>query len=101
MSNTNHTPTPWFVHDGNRNLVVTATNCIVADALGTDFDSETERANAAFIVRAANSHDQLVALLEEVVEAYEAHDRSAFCQAGADNDLVKRARAALAAAEAA
>lgn len=52
---TNHTPTPWRVNtfNGDRQEVL--------DANG---NNACVKANAAFIVRACNAHDELVAALE-------------------------------------
>ena len=75
MSARKHTPTPWGVE---------LDTCIT---LGEDNDSwdeqgnpwhaeaygqgaETDQANAEFIVRAVNAYDELVAALEELLEAY-------------------------------
>lgn len=69
-----HTPLPWRIEDDNS---FTTTKAIVSDALDQygqisvigavwpgGFSDETKEANAAFIVRAVNSHEKLVKALE-------------------------------------
>jgi len=62
-----HTKTPWEVcHDG---LSICEPD---GHLLSTQVEGLTEkeaRANAAFIVRAANCHDELVAALQTLVDA--------------------------------
>ena len=67
--NTKHTPTPW--HVGMRaaeRIVYDGTGWAVANA--TIYHAEHEGgqtlANAAFIVRACNAHDDLLAALETI-----------------------------------
>jgi hypothetical protein len=73
MSETKHTPGPWKagrfntnpaapiqIYGPDRDPIVTTAHCY------GDHD-----ANAAFIVRACNSHDALVAALEHIVESIE------------------------------
>jgi hypothetical protein len=75
-----HTPTPWHVggmgsaiavhHKGQPFRVWAADGGGVADVctrrqLGAD-DAPEEKANAAFIVRACNAHDELVAALHHI-----------------------------------
>lgn len=72
-----HTPTPWEIeHHGKPESSThpeyysieaacyrgATHNGVVADTLNRDctIDQETDRANAAFIVRAVNAHDALV-----------------------------------------
>lgn len=69
-----HTPTPW-VHDPVLPAHVysdDATGSIVATCTGFSFAPRPEaekRANAAFIVRACNAHDELVAALRMVCDS--------------------------------
>jgi hypothetical protein len=80
-----HTPTPWHVggmgsaiavhHKGQPFRVWAADGGGVADVctrrpMGLD-DAPEERANAAFIVRACNTHDELVAALNDLVVAHQ------------------------------
>lgn len=66
-----HTPTPWVLLDdafakiGEPNDDVGCT--VIADCEGNvrDLSHETMIANAAFIVRAVNAHEELVKALEE------------------------------------
>ena len=62
--NTKHTPTPWCL--GNHGGIFTHDlRFMVADTSGLDVvvSNMEELANAAFIVRACNAHDDLVAAL--------------------------------------
>lgn len=98
---TNHTPTPFplplrvngselttaiWVEDANGKRVLTVKNC------------EIDLERAEFIVRACNSHDALVAALEELLEHVEWRRRIAHETTG-PNDCTHRARAALALAK--
>lgn len=64
-----HTPTPWA--DATPSMMVTsATGKTVAMVYGDDpacVADDRARANAAFIVRACNAHDHLVAALERTL----------------------------------
>ncbi len=67
-----HTPTPWSHWDGsNRFGLYIGVNYIPIGecGAGSKITSEVTKANAAFIVRAVNAHDELVAALEEALEA--------------------------------
>ena len=62
------TPTPWFVYSQNSNMIVNAAATkVIADASSEEGDYAEAKANAAFIVRACNAHDQLVAALRAVL----------------------------------
>lgn len=63
---TQHTKTPWQVHDGfwiETEGYALQTKSI-AKTEGTD--SSVRQANAAFIVKACNAHDALVSALEKI-----------------------------------
>jgi hypothetical protein len=74
-----HTPTPWF--DNDHGLIYGASidwqdeAPVVADVIADrerqafGIMTDTERANIAFIVRACNAHDDLVASLKLALEA--------------------------------
>ena len=62
-----HTPTPWF-SDETLIFVPDLNN----DLAGIDIAEAKRAADAAFIVRACNAHDDLVAALRRAVEAAEA-----------------------------
>lgn len=63
----NHTPTPWKL-DGMR--IIAATECVTrldCNYSGrTPCPSDTQQANAAFIVQAVNAHEEAMELLERV-----------------------------------
>jgi hypothetical protein len=93
---TQHTPTPW-VYDEVTRQIWDAQKCTIVDMDYSDQLPDADVANAAFIVRACNSHEQLVAALKITTNDLAV----AIEQAGKDpaaDDRVKRARAALAAA---
>lgn len=110
MSNTaQHTPTPWHVVNGSlikdelmpfdrdeRDTVLVATTAGTATA-------EVAEANAAFIVRACNSHEQLVAVaklargLTNAIMQSSSKDAALVAEAA---ESLRRIDAALAAAEA-
>lgn len=62
-----HTPLPWrYTRSfGTIEIVPNGTQQPLA---GIDFDAEEDRANAAFIVRACNSHYQLVSALRGLLD---------------------------------
>ena len=67
---TQHTPTPWaasgvtvYGSDGGARNTVADTTCCGS------MTREADEANAAFIVRAVNSHDALVAAVTMVLDA--------------------------------
>lgn len=89
---TTHTPTPWFATDLRQ---VRSHVGFVALTSGSDFNVAIEEANAAFIVRACNSHNALVAAVtgaENWLSEYEAGPDSGL------HGLLDQLRAALAAA---
>lgn len=69
---TKHTPTPWQVTEGSQSAHCCFGNSIIGSDCSpvcetiTSFSGqdELEKANAAFIVRAVNSHDTLVDALK-------------------------------------
>ena len=82
-TDTKHTPTPWAV-DGRFGIV--ATEILndgkphvrdVATAGAPWRTTEDNVANAAFIVKAANSHDALVAAAKWAIRALETKDDAA------------------------
>ena len=64
MDKAKHTPTPWKTHIANDVLIVDVNGVDVAEICGEyDVDYEAMSDNAALIVRAVNSHDDLVKAL--------------------------------------
>ena len=59
MTNAKHTPTPWFYSNGEVYDIKDNQICLVSY-----YQDGRVKANAAFIVRACNSHDALVEALE-------------------------------------
>lgn len=72
MSNDAHTPTPWS-HVADRNFECRHVIRLDPDEPGTAeaIGEIIKPANAAFIVKAVNSHDTLTALLGEMKTALE------------------------------
>lgn len=74
MEATTHTPTPWAVGDNVKQAIYSVEDgeCI-AFAHNADLPElggisvQVAKANAAFIVRAVNSHEALVAALESLM----------------------------------
>lgn len=70
-----HTPTPWRRYAANK--VVAGDADFVADTAFRDRDEpavvsvEISNANAAFIVRACNAHDELVSVLGRMLRAHD------------------------------
>jgi hypothetical protein len=68
-----HTPTPWLAKEDGYEIYITSPDyddngyeIAIVDNLGLDGkQADLQRVNAAFIVRAANAHDELVEALEE------------------------------------
>ncbi len=97
MSETQHTPTPWFaVNDGTAKEPMWSVKAAriagqkprheVAICATGDSPQEMETANAAFIVAAVNSHATLTTALEEArgalevfAEAHKAYDAYSLC----------------------
>lgn len=125
MSNTKHTPTPWHygkmsgwgglcilrrpgAEYGPEGVIGDAPIAIVVEKAAHWENSYPVEANAAFIVKAVNSHEQLVAALRQVADVLDAFGNlpdgmmhpSPWNDHKAE-DKIKAARAALAAAEAA
>lgn len=65
MMTTNHTALPWQVSPLNPDIVQTADKTTIAETYAKNCD-----ANAAFIVRCVNAHDELVAALRMIDTAH-------------------------------
>lgn len=61
-----HTPTPWITQQIENHIQIMRGHEYGYTGIGQTYhtDLETNKANAAFIVRACNSHDALVEALE-------------------------------------
>lgn len=66
-----HTPTPWIVVNGLNMPEIRANNTSIADIRFNGHNEVHGQANAAFIVRAVNSHEALLASLKELVTLIE------------------------------
>jgi hypothetical protein len=103
MSDTNHTPTPWALSDRFREDIVDREGELLASAYSMDIGGDhAAAANAAFIVRAVNSHEQLVAALAEIKSWTDAALTFGFSDHQRDTvrDVLVRATEALKAVEA-
>lgn len=56
---TKHTPTPWKTNTAVATYIQAADGCHIAKT-DDGYETDLREANAAFIVRACNSHDALV-----------------------------------------
>ena len=68
-----HTPTPWRGHDMETATLVGPDHLSIADCNARNRLVAENRANAALIVRAVNSHAALVEALRALTTAAEAH----------------------------
>lgn len=90
MDSSKHSPTPWFAKRNGFSTVYIESRLRpgvlqeVAACGPTEAGSESQDANAAFIVRAANSHDRLIAALKTLDECY--------CEIGAPMTSADRLR---------
>lgn len=88
MSESKHTPTPWRI-SGTSSHRVTGKHGVLANCGNDSTHSAVEdqcAANAAFIVRACNAHEELLEALQKI----------ATCESQAPGDVVDIARAAIA-----
>ena len=68
----NHTPAPWYLSDSHftkGNVILSKVDECGAHVCTMPEFKDTAQDNAAFIVRACNAHDDLVAALEAVLKA--------------------------------
>ena len=73
----NHTPTPWFVgKKGRTGQRVFATQQGTDGVVATGIENH---ANAEFIVRAVNAHDDLLRALQAFVDCQCERDMTALC----------------------
>lgn len=100
-----HSPLPWEVPDGGiRPAIFAEDGSHVASMSDTGDEAE---ANAALIVRAVNAHDELVAALRDLTNAYPESDddnseANLWARYGSEfASAVSKARAALAKLDAA
>jgi len=59
-----HTPLPWVAVDDGLGTIKDADGNDICDCMGSDFGPNSDAYHAAMIVRAVNSHAELVAALE-------------------------------------
>jgi acetolactate synthase small subunit len=101
MKKTKHTPAPWAMREtpSGKAKIVNDMGFSIANTTAGPY--EEQRANAAFIVRAVNSHEQMVSALADAIIRL----TSAYTLLKCDDEFIERevaiARAALATAEAA
>jgi len=71
-----HTPTPWEVNDDDSGIIGTwgpdeddwGLICATDYAISSSVPEEQRPANAAFIVKACNAHDELVEALKTAIQ---------------------------------
>lgn len=72
-----HTPTPYYYEEeygtihGSDSFEICGINTRMSSAKGMDFCYAEQAANAEFIVRACNSHDELVEALKDAISLLE------------------------------
>lgn len=75
---TKHTPTPWYLGMQPATIFASSVNGIDPRICQTDGGANNTmkeaKANAAFIVRAVNSHDELVAAIQTVIDCHNEGD---------------------------
>lgn len=107
MNESKHTPLPWRILDNHPKrscLYIQAEQSElmidqVATLYGPDSTDGMTEANAALIVRAVNSHADLVAALEAIVAEIDGPDRPYSTDSYLPTQFVDQARAALAKAK--
>ena len=72
MSKVEHTPIPWIVKPDMGNLDIVSGDVVVAEITALMGVDEGDHANADFIVKAVNCHDELVAACKESLEIIKA-----------------------------
>ena len=109
-----HTPTPWKIvsreqynhskitisgkdYEGARFQPIASIEAGNSNALHLVIDEQTQQANAAFIVRACNSHADLVAALEACLAIVNLQNGNLYAKT---NEIQDMARAVLAKAKA-
>lgn len=78
MPETKHTPLPWRLYEGDDYISVGTTDPsdpLILDTIGQrsndpDRPEDEQVANAEFIVRAVNSHDDLLAVCRAVLDRH-------------------------------
>ena len=93
QSKAQHTPTPWKIwdmssrdiEDSNGNLISTA----YPDEKDPSYTSEIAKANAAYIVRSVNSHEELIKALKAQMSWRMRDGSLCTCPAGKDEDEPK------------
>lgn len=61
---TQHTPTPWFTTGGDL-IQAKDAGCALLRMMSA---SQEKEANAAFIVKAVNNHEELLSILSELID---------------------------------
>jgi len=107
MSTPTHTPGPWVNDEGLHNMmefrIYSPTGRVIArlqDFTTFREDVEEAEANAAFIVRACNAHEELVKALETLLERANGLDQSATHDGLSNCNAITKARIAIAKAKA-
>lgn len=92
-----HTPGPWHLNERHAEIHGPDEDSLADCVGGNSFSFEQNRINAAFIVRACNAHDDLLAALHDI----EAYARTKLTQRDSDKFKVIRDKARAAIAKAA
>lgn len=99
-----HTPTPWNVEKitGNKETIfwlqANGSNIFTSANSATIYAGEDE-ANAAFIVRAVNSHDEMIASLKDILSRFKSCIADGNGELSGDAPAIKTAETLIAKAE--
>ena len=97
-----HTKTPWRVRDSGRSwidITQEMSKFEIAHIKALTHNRKEYEANAAFIVKAVNCHDELMDALENAIDMLRFHCQPSNAMAGEYMDALNQADAALAAAK--
>ncbi len=85
-----HSPLPWWNGLNEDDHMIYTGDCdVVANTLRDDGDAITEAANAEFIVRACNCHEELLAACQLMLPLLENAEK---CERSADDGYGERLR---------
>lgn len=67
------TPTPWHLHDMEFGIICSPKGLAIVNCKNSNYSSESQQANAAYIVKCVNERDGLIsaskAILKEIYES--------------------------------
>lgn len=96
---TAHTPIPWSISADGQRIISADGESVIADVHGAACADQEGAANARMIVRAVNSHAELLAALREIADHSVDGPRDEWAEAVGYSVVKDIARAAIARAE--